>query len=395
MDFHFSTDEEEFRGDVRAFLEHQLSGPFAAVRGRGGPGDEDACFDERLAWEQFLGQQGWNCVSWPEAYGGRAMPLMKEVIFFEEYARASGPGRLGHIGEGLLGPTLIAHGTDEQKERFLGPIAAVKELWCQGYSEPGAGSDLAAIRTRAERQGDRWVIHGQKVWTSHAQRAQWAFVLVRTEPGSTRHAGLSYLLVPMNQPGIEIRPIVQPTGEGDFNEVFFDGAQTDARWIVGAPGDGWRIAMATLAYERGTSTLAQQLSFANELEDIIRAARRTGAIAKPMIQQRLTQATMELSAMRWSTLRMLQGMLGGQLSPEALTLKLYWASWHRRLGELAMDVLGSEGDLVGEGYDLSNLQRLFLFSRSDTIYAGSNQIQRNIIAERALGLPKDPWRVTS
>ncbi len=392
MDLRFSAEDEAFRQRVRRFLENHLSGEFATLRGRGGPGDEDQLLDERLAWERFLAQQGWNCLSWPSAYGGGDLSLMQEVIFFEEYARAGAPGRLGHIGEGLLGPTLIALGSEEQKQRFLSPISSVKELWCQGYSEPGAGSDLAAIRTRAERQGDEWVIHGQKVWTSHAQRADWCFLLARTEPGSARHAGLSYLLVPMNQPGIDIRPIIQPTKEGDFNEVFFDGARTEARWVVGDPGDGWKVAMATLAFERGTSTLAQQLNFANELQAIIAAARANGALRDQTMRHRITMAQMELSAMRWSTLRMLSDMLDGSLSGAALTLKLYWANWHRRLGELAMDVLGDQGDAVGEGYDLSRLQRLFLFSRADTIYAGSNQIQRNLIAERALGLPKDPWR---
>ncbi len=392
MDLNFSADENAFRFEVRRFLEEQLNGPFAGLRGRGGPGDEEELFDERLEWERFLGASGWNCLSWSPEFGGRALSLMQEVIFFEEYARAQAPGRLGHIGEGLLGPTLIAMGSEDQRQRFLPKISSVQELWCQGYSEPGAGSDLAGVRTRAERQGDEWVITGQKVWTSLAHRSDWCFVLARSEPGSTRHQGLSYLLVPLDQPGVEIRPIVQPTGEGDFNEVFFDGARTDARWVVGEPGDGWRVAMATLAFERGTSTLAQQLNFTNEWLQIAAVARERGMLKHQQIRHRLTQSRMELLAMRWSTLRMLSGMLEGQLSPEAYTLKLYWASWHRRLGELAMEVLGSAGDLVGEGYDLSSLQRLFLFSRADTIYAGSNQIQRSVIAERALGLPKDPWR---
>ena len=392
MDLRFSDEEQALRAQVRAFLREQLGGRFAALRGRGGPGDEEELFDERLEWERFLGSQGWNCLSWPARYGGRELPLMQEVIFFEEYARAQAPGRLGHIGEGLLGPTLIALGTEEQRQRFLPKIASAEELWCQGYSEPGAGSDLAGIRTRAERHGDEWVIHGQKVWTSLAHRSDWCFVLARSEKGSQRHQGLSYLLVPLDQPGVDIRPITQPTGEGDFNEVFFDGARTEARWVVGAPGDGWRVAMATLAFERGTSTLAQQLNFANEWQQIATAARTLGALKHQQIRHRLVQSRMELLAMRWSTLRMLTGMLEGRLSPEAYTLKLYWASWHRRLGELAMDVLGPSGAVVGSNYDLSSLQRLFLFSRADTIYAGSNQIQRNLIAERALGLPKDPWR---
>jgi len=392
MDLNFSAAELEFRKQVRDFLESQLSGPFAQLRGRGGPGDEEDLFEERLEWERFLGTNGWNCLSWPKRFGGRELPLMQEVIFFEEYARAQAPGRLGHIGESLLGPTLIALGTEEQKSRFLPAVASAHELWCQGYSEPEAGSDLAGIRTRAELVNNEWVIHGQKVWTSLAHRSDWCFVLARSDADSTRHQGLSYLLVPLDQPGVDIRPIVQPTGEGDFNEVFFEGARTAGEWVVGEPGDGWRIAMATLAFERGTSTLAQQLNFANEWRQIVAAAQSNGMIKHQHIRHRITQSRMELLAMRWSTLRMLSGMLEGQLSPEAYTLKIYWASWHRRLGELAMDVLGPQGNVVGENYDLSMLQRLFLFSRADTIYAGSNQIQRSLIAERALGLPKDPWR---
>jgi alkylation response protein AidB-like acyl-CoA dehydrogenase len=196
----------------------------------------------------------------------------------------------------------------------------------------------------------------------------------------------------MKQAGIDIRPITQPTGEGDFNEVFFDDARTDATCIVGEPGEGWKIAMATLAFERGSSTLAQQLQFTNELAQVRAAAADRGLLKNNEISMRLAQAQMELLAMRWSSLRMLDGMASGQLDAPALTSKLYWSNWHRNLGELAMDLLGCDGDLVGEGYDLSSLQRLFLFSRADTIYAGSNEIQRNIIAERGLGLPKDRWR---
>ena len=392
MDLRFSDQENEFRAQVRGSLEQLLTGRFAALRGRGGAGDEDALFDERLAWERHLSANNWNCLSWPKAFGGRDLTLMQEVIFFEEYAKARAPGRLGHIGEGLLGPTLIACGNEQQKKRFLPKISAVEELWCQGYSEPGAGSDLAAVSCRAELVNGQWRLHGQKTWTSHAQRADWCFVLARTEASSTRHAGLSYLLVPMKQAGVDIRPIIQPTGEGDFNEVFFDDARTDATCIVGEPGEGWKIAMATLAFERGSSTLAQQLQFTNELAQVRAAAADRGLLKNNEISMRLAQAQMELLAMRWSSLRMLDGMASGQLDAPALTSKLYWSNWHRNLGELAMDLLGCDGDLVGEGYDLSRLQRLFLFSRADTIYAGSNEIQRNIIAERGLGLPKDRWR---
>ncbi len=398
MDLRDSADDQAFRDEVRTFLEDSLRGDFAAVRGRGGPGDEHALFDERLAWEQHLGAHGWTCVGWPKEHGGRGLSLRQHVIYYEEYARAQGPGRLGHIGEGLLGPTIIAFGSPEQQQRFLPPIVAGRELWCQGYSEPNAGSDLANIATRAERDGDGWTIHGQKVWTSLAHWADWCFVLARTSPADDprrKHGGISYLLVPMRQDGVEIRPIVQLTGDSEFNEVFFDGARTAAGNVVGGVDQGWQVAMGTLAFERGASTLGQQLNFRNELDAITEVARRTGRTDDPAIRQRLADAHIGLEIMRLNALRTLSGGESGTLGRAALIGKLYWATFHRGLGELAMDVLGADaiagGDLPpGGGYDPDALQRLFLFSRSDTIYAGSNEIQRNIIGERALGLPREP-----
>ena len=256
------TDEDgEFRARIRQWLEDNLTGEFAALRGQGGPGREHEHFEQRLAWNRHLAAAGWTCLSWPAEYGGRDATLAQQVIFHEEYARSGAPARVGHMGEELLGPTLLAFGTAGQKERFLRPIAEVGELWCQGYSEPGAGSDLAALTTSARPDGDEWVITGQKVWTSLAREADWCFLLARTDPGSRRSAGLSYLLVPMRQPGITIRPIRQLTGTSEFNEVFFDGARTAADMVVGEAGDGWRVAMATLAIERGVSTLGQQVGY--------------------------------------------------------------------------------------------------------------------------------------
>ena len=404
MDLRESADDRAFRDEVRTFLEEGLAGDFAVVRGRGGPGDEHALFDERLAWERHLGAHGWTCVGWPQQHGGRGVSLRQQVIYYEEYARARGPGRLGHIGEGLLGPTVIAFGTLEQQQRFLPPIVAGEELWCQGYSEPDAGSDLANVATRADLDGGEWVLHGQKVWTSLAHWADWCFVIARTSPPADRrrrHRGLSYLLVPMRQDGIEIRPIVQVTGDSEFNEVFFDGARTAAANVVGGEGAGWKVAMGTLAFERGASTLGQQLNFRNELDAVIEVARRTGAAGDPVVRQRLAGAHIALEIMRLNALRTLAGTERGSLGREAMIGKLYWATFHRGLGELAMDVLGAAAtvsDGIGDGpgrgdpaaYDPDPLQRLFLFSRADTIYAGSNEIQRNIIGERALGLPKEP-----
>ncbi|WP_067476444.1 acyl-CoA dehydrogenase family protein [Actinomadura hibisca] len=382
--------DRAFRAEVRAWLEDNLSGAFAHARGLGGPGREHEAFEERLAWERHLAAAGWTCVGWPEEFGGRGASVEQQVIFHEEYALADAPARVGHIGENLLGPTVIAFGTPEQRARFLPPIVAVAELWCQGYSEPDAGSDLANVQTRAELGDDGWRVTGQKVWTSLAMEADWCFVVCRTEPGSARHHGLSYLLVPMRQDGVEIRPIVQLTGTSEFNEVFFDGARAEAGHIVGAPGEGWRIAMATLGFERGVATLGQQVGFRRELRGVIELARRTGAIDDPLLRDRLTRSWSGLEIMRLNALRTMAGVAAGAPGPESSISKLVWGTWHRELGELAMDVLGAAGLVAdGEPYDLNDWQRLFLFSRSDTIYAGSNEIQRNIIAERVLGLPRE------
>ncbi|GAA4613728.1 acyl-CoA dehydrogenase family protein [Actinoallomurus liliacearum] len=378
-----------FRAEVRGWLEANLTGEFAEARGLGGPGREHEGFDLRRAWERRLGEAGWTCLGWPKAYGGREATLEQQVVFHEEYARANAPHRVGHIGEGLIGPTIVDFGTEEQRRRFLPPIRYGDELWCQGYSEPEAGSDLANVQTRAERRGGEWVITGQKVWTSLAHLADWCFVLCRTEPGSRRHHGLSYLLVPMRQPGVEVRPIVQLTGTSEFNEVFFDGARTDATNVLGAPGDGWRVALATLGYERGASTLGQQIGFRREFEEVVAAARRTGAAEDPVLRDRLVRSWIELEIMRLNALRTMSSLAAGEPGPEVSIAKLYWSEWHRRLGELAVAALGDEALVADAGpYELSELQRLYLFSRADTIYAGSSEIQRNIIAERTLGLPR-------
>ncbi len=389
MDLEFTKQDQVFREAVQAWLQESLTGEFAVLKGRGGPGDEHALFAERLAWEQKMGAEGWKCLGWPESAGGRDLPLSQQMIFNEEYVRAGGPGQLGHIGETLLGPTLIHFGDDDQRQRFLPNIVGVKELWCQGYSEPNAGSDLANVQTTAELDGDEWVINGQKVWTSGAQWSQWCFVICRTDREAARkHAGLSYLLVPMDQEGVDVRPIRQMSGEAEFNEVFFDNARTSAANVVGGVNNGWRVAMGTLAFERGASTLGQQAQFERELNEITDIARRNGRIDDPGIRARLADAWMGLKIMRLSALRTLASADEAALPPAALTTKIYWANWHRDLGKLAMDVLGLDSEIADSRDELTQLQRLFLFVRSDTIYAGSNQIQRNIIAERALGLPR-------
>jgi alkylation response protein AidB-like acyl-CoA dehydrogenase len=389
VDLRFSAEDESFRSELRDFLESSLGRrEFAPARGRGGPGDEHALVEERRAWERHLAANGWTCVGWPKEHGGRGLSLHQQVIYFEEYARARAPGRIGHVGETLLGPTVIAFGTPAQQQRFLPPIVAGDELWCQGYSEPGAGSDLASLSTRAvlSDDGTEWVLDGQKVWTSLAHWADWCFVLARTNRDVARHKGISYLLVPMHQPGVEIRPITQLTGDDEFFETFFTAARTRVENVVGAVDDGWRVAMGTLALERGVSTLGQNLAFAGELEDVLERARRGGErVSSPVVRQRAADLWIRLQLMRLNALRVMSATV--DTPPAATITKLFWANLHQQIGELAVDVLGVDGDADDT---VERLRRVFLFSRADTIYGGSDQVQRNIIGERALGLPREP-----
>ncbi|MDH3726734.1 MAG: acyl-CoA dehydrogenase family protein [Myxococcales bacterium] len=390
MELQLSKKEKAFRDEARAWLEEQLKGPFKDLQGRGASGDQDSFVEERIAWGKAMGAAGWNCIGWPKQFGGRGCTIKEEAIFNEEYVRANGPGNIGHIGQTLLGPTLIHFGTTEQQKRFLPPIISGEEIWCQGYSEPEAGSDLASVQTKATLEGDDWIIEGQKVWTSGAQYSDWCFVLCRTDPEAPKHRGISCILVPMKQAGIEVRPIKQMGGGAEFAEVFFDGARTHEGNVVGGVNNGWKVAMGTLAFERGASTLSQQYRFQKEFEQVIETAKRTGAAKDPVFRQRLADAWIGLKIMRVNALRMLEHE-GTDLHREALISKLYWSNWHRDLGKLAMDLLGPEGEMLEAGpYELTPMQKWYLFSRADTIYAGSNQIQRNIIGERGLGLPKEP-----
>jgi alkylation response protein AidB-like acyl-CoA dehydrogenase len=393
VDLTYSDADRAFRAEVRVWLEEHLTGAWADLRGLGGAGRDHEAHDERVAWNRLLAEHGWTCVGWPEEHGGRGLSLFQQVIFHEEYARADAPVRVNHLGEELLGPTLMAFGTAEQQARFLPRIAAVEELWAQGYSEPDAGSDLANVQTKARLEGTledgEWVIDGQKVWTSNAHLSQWAFVLCRTEPGSERHRGLSFLLVPLEQDGVEVRPIEQLTGGSEFNEVFLTGARTSADLVVGAPGDGWKVAMALLGFERGVSVLAQVVGFARELDGVADLANQNGAMDDPVLRDRLARLKVELDVMRFQALRGLSSDARHDNGAGPSVFKLVWASWHRRLGEVAMDVAGAAGLTAGAPYELDRWQRLFLFSRADTIYGGSDEVQRNILAERVLGLPRE------
>ncbi|MGH8444133.1 MAG: acyl-CoA dehydrogenase family protein [Solimonas sp.] len=383
--------DERFRAEVAGWMREHLTGRYAGLAHRGGPGDEEADPALRKDWERELAAGGWTCVGWPKTAGGRGLTIAQQVIFHEEYARAGGPGRMGHIGEGLIGPTLIQYGSEAQKQRFLPEIVAGREYWAQGYSEPNAGSDLANVQTRAEQQADgSWRVTGQKIWTSLAHESEWIFVIARCEPGSKGNKGLIFLLLPLAQPGIEIRPIRQMGGGSEFNEVFFDGAVAAAEHVVGKPGEGWKVAMGLLEAERGVSTLGQQMHFTHEFALVVQAARATGRDRDPQVRQRLAQAWSGLRVMRYNATRMLADGAALGLKREALIYKYYWSNWHRDLGKLGVDVLGALGDVVSDDPAIRPLQQLFFFSRADTLYAGTNEIQLNLIAERGLDMPREP-----
>ncbi len=384
--------QETFRAEIAAWMGAHLRGEFEPLRNCVVLGDSG--YDPELAkrWEQELARGAWVGIGWPREHGGRALPLSQQVVFHEEYVRAGGPGRLGHIGETLLAPTLMALGTPEQQRRFLPGILAGTEYWAQGYSEPNAGSDLANVQTRARLDGGHWVVDGQKTWTSWARESDWIFVLARCEPGSQRHRGLVMLLVPLHQPGVTIRPIRQITGESEFNEVFFDGARTEAALHLGAPGEGWKVAMALLGFERGVSTLGQQAGFEREMECLIAVSRRNGAARDPLLRQRIANAAVTLDALRCNALRVLAQddaqPAGTVVAPASYIAKFAWSNWRRDFGRLAADVLGAGACLPDDDAQAQKLRQVWLFSRSDTIYAGANEIQLNLIAERALGMPR-------
>ena len=388
MKLGFSAADEAFREECADWLQGQMAGEFRDIKG---VTQLTAMPERRREWEQQLGEHRWGCIGWPTQWGGRDASLAQQVIFAEEYARAGVPGRINHIGVELAGPTILTFGTEEQKRRFLPDIAAGRTIFCQGFSEPGAGSDLASVRTKGRLEDGEWVVDGQKIWTSLAHISDWIFVVTRTEEGSQGPKGLTFLMMPLNQPGIEVRPIRQINGDAEFNETFFTEARCPADSLIGAPGDGWKIAMGLLAFERGVSTLGQQMGFRNELDEIVKAAKATGKDRDPVIRQRIASAEIGLRLMRYGALRMLSNTSHSSIDGAALTYKIQWASWRRRLGELTMDVLGQAGEVAdGASYEWDVLPNLFLFSRADTIYGGTNQIQRNLIAERGLGLPREP-----
>jgi len=374
------------RLEFRAWLAENLTGRFASLIGRGGPWDEEM-FELNLEWDRTLAAGGWSCITWPKEYGGRDATAAEFFAYRDEYFRSGAPERVTYLAEDLAGPTIIQHGSPEQIARFVPKMLRGEELWCQGYSEPEAGSDLAGIRTRARLENGTWIIDGHKIWTSLAMHADWCFALVRTDPESTRQRGISYLLIPMDQPGVTVRPIRQLTGTAEFAEVFFDGAVTAEENVIGEVGDGWNIAMSTLGFERDWF-MTRYFRFAR---DVARLAAYMRAVSSgPELQNRLVDSLVGLAAFRATGLQTLAARESGE-SPGALPslTKLYASAWHRDLGELAFAALGADGASAHPyGTQEAELQRIFLYSRAETIFGGTNEIQRDILARRFLGLPR-------
>jgi alkylation response protein AidB-like acyl-CoA dehydrogenase len=408
MDLTYPPEAETFRTEIRAWLdEHLPEGWFD--EGFEMTPDERRSFNEN--WIKTLYEGGWICASWPTEYGGKGLSIMENVVLNEEFARAHAPMRADFFGDTLVGPTILQWGTEEQKQFFLPKILKGEISWCQGFSEPNAGSDLAGLSTKADLDGEEWVITGQKVWTTQAQYADYCFVLARTDPDASKHKGISYLLVPMRQPGIEVRPIVQPDGSAEFNEVFFTEARCPVDAVVGGVNNGWKVAMTTLGFERGSSATTSYRRFERELDSIIGIARENGKIDDPLIRQRLARQWSRIQLMRFGGLRTLSASVSGRKDPGVAALgalnKMIWSETHRDTMELALDILGMEGQILtgsvddeyvaGVGrrvtardYPASPMQVSFFFSRSETIWGGTAQIQRNIVGERVLGLPKEP-----
>lgn len=408
MDLAYAREDEEFRAELRDWLTQNLPP---------GWGDEDfdmtpaerKTFNEQ--WPKKLFEGGWICATWPKEYGGKGLTTMQGVVLAEEFARAKAPLRADFFGDTLVGPTILQWGTEEQKKEFLPRILNGSVRWCQGFSEPNSGSDLASLKTSAELDGDEWRINGQKVWTTGGHHADFCFLLTRTDPDAPKHKGISYLLVPMRQPGVEVRSITQPDGTAEFCEVFFTDARCPKDNVVGGVNNGWKVANSTLAFERGQSATTGYRRFEEEFRLLVEQACANGAIAHASIRQRLMRYYTKIQILRINGLRSLSATLAGtkDVSMAALgaTNKMFWSEMHQEAMQLALDVFGAESMLIDTGpassswpgavrdkrrpgYPVSPMLSAFFFSRSETIWGGTSQIQRNIVGERVLGLPKEP-----
>jgi alkylation response protein AidB-like acyl-CoA dehydrogenase len=376
MDLTPSPQEQAFRDELRAWLHANHPGPE--------PDGDVAGFEFRRAWQRRLHEDGWAGVSWPKEYGGRGATLVEQAIYNEEVARAQAPSTANVLGLAMGGPTVIAHGTEEQKRRYLEPILSADEIWCQGFSEPEAGSDLASLKTRAVRDGDEWVVTGQKVWTTLAHHAKWCMLVARTDPDAPRHKGLTYFLMDMDQDAVQVRPLRQITGEAEFNELFIEEARIPDENIVGGEGNGWAVAITTLMHERATLAFGLQIRVKITLAELLEEARESGAAVDPVIRDRLAQIYIESEVLRLNALRGLSAIMRtGVPGPEGSLGKWQWAEVNQALTELAVDLRGGRAVLDDDRWTYR-----FLRARANSIEGGTTEILKNIVAERVLGLPR-------
>jgi alkylation response protein AidB-like acyl-CoA dehydrogenase len=403
MDTTYPLEAEQYRTTIKEFLTEQLP---AGWKGMGALSAVDAR-EFAHQWRRTLHEHGLLAASWPKQYGGAGLSEMEQVVLAEEFYRAGVPLATENdtFGIQMVGNTILQWGSEEQKSHFLPRILSGDDRWCQGYSEPNAGSDLANVGTRAELDGDEWVINGQKIWTSAGHLANWIFVLARTEPDVAKHKGISFLLVPMQQPGVEVRPIKMMTGDSEFNEIFFTNARTDKANVVGAVNGGWAVAMTLLGYERGEAAATFPIMFRSELDRLFELAKSRGRHKDPLIRQKLVEAYTRVEIMRFLGLRTLTKYLaGGTPGPDQSIFKAYWSEYHQFATELAVQILGAEAmtpsgrwpissfhtDQPGAPNDSASWVGTFYVARAGTIYAGTSQVQRNILGEMVLGLPKEP-----
>jgi alkylation response protein AidB-like acyl-CoA dehydrogenase len=384
VDLRDTPDEAAFRAELRTWLDANLTGELRENRGGAARFDGNGVRD----WSRTLYEAGYSGLTWPKEYGGGGKPYSFQAIFLEESARAEAPQHLGVIGLGMAGPTIIAHGTEQQKARYLARILSAEEIWCQGFSEPGAGSDLSAVRTSARLEGDRFVVDGQKVWSSFAHIADWCILVTRSDPASERHDGLTYLIVDMHATGVEVRPLRQITGEAEFNEIFFSGVRVPIENVLGEVGGGWQVAMTTLLHERGTLGFALQAALEVQVRKLLALARDRGADA--VQRDRIAREWIEMEGLRYTNYRSLSQLVRtGVPGPEGSIAKLVWSEANQRITRLALEILGPDAPLVGESAPYGGYwQHQQLRSRGNTIEAGTSEILRSIVAERVLGLPR-------
>lgn len=389
MDLNLNPEEQLFRDELRAWLHSNVPPPFSGSTNEEEKGEY---FNYLRGWQKRVAEAGWAGLSWPKEYGGRGARLIEQAIFQEEWARAEAPPLINVLGLSLIGPTIIAVGTPEQKMRYLPKILSAEEIWCQGFSEPNAGSDVASLSTKATLDGDHFVVNGQKIWTSLAHAADWCLLLVRTDPAAPKHKGITALLVDMHSPGVAVRPLKQMTGDASFNEVFFDNVRVPVTNVLGEVNRGWHTAIATLMNERAHLGTGIYVQFKRNLDQLIAHAREMKRHGKPanqdpVIRQKLAQAFMELEIFRLTNTRALSKMQSESIpGPEGSILKLLWSEYNQRFQQIAMETLGPYAQL--HGFDHGQWAFNYLRTRANTIEAGTSEIQRNIVAERVLGLPK-------